>query len=128
MYAVNTKIIMAMSKLNLWGNIASKTIKTNKLKFGTWNVRFMYDSGKMYNVIHEMQRLKPNILGIRETRWPSLGQAPIKKGMLHFSRNEVNHHRHGAAIIDIMPSGWLFFYNYRPIQGNLTYQKYMLLQ
>ncbi|XP_063601937.1 craniofacial development protein 2-like [Penaeus indicus] len=39
------------------------------LRIGTWNVRTLYQCGKLDNVKLEMIRLKVNILGICETRW-----------------------------------------------------------
>ena len=38
-------------------------------RIATWNVRTMYQSGKMDNVLKEMKRLKINILGVCEVRW-----------------------------------------------------------
>lgn len=80
------------------GTVMNKTMKTNKLRIGTWNVKSMYEPGKMHNVIQEMQRLKMNILGISETRWAGQGQIPTNGGMLYFSGNDDNHHRNGVAI------------------------------
>ena len=35
---------------------------------GTWNVRSLYQAGKLENVISEMKRLKVDILGMAEVR------------------------------------------------------------
>ena len=40
----------------------------NKLKIGTWNVRTMFQKGKLENVKKEMARLKLNVLGLSEVR------------------------------------------------------------
>lgn len=83
------------------GTVMNRNIgnrKVDKIKIGTWNVRSMYESGKMHNVIHEMQRLKLNILGISETRWPGHGRVPTERGMLYFSGSEEKNHKHGVAI------------------------------
>lgn len=81
------------------GTVMNKTVKINKLTIGTWNVRSVYKPGKMHNVIHEMQRLKLNILGISETRWPGHGQTPTNGGMLYFSENDDDkYHRHGVTV------------------------------
>lgn len=45
-----------------------------KLNLGTWNVRNLYEAGKLANIVQEMKRLKINILGISETWWPNSGK------------------------------------------------------
>ncbi len=45
------------------------TVRTkNSLKIGTWNVRTMFQKGKLENIKKEMQRLQVNALGISEVR------------------------------------------------------------
>ena len=41
----------------------------NQMKISTWNVRSLYQKGKLESVKLEMGRLKVQILGISETRW-----------------------------------------------------------
>ena len=43
------------------------------IKIGTWNVRTLYQLGKLINVRQEVERLKINILGICESRWKNSG-------------------------------------------------------
>lgn len=38
---------------------------------GTWNVRMMLQTGKLENIIIEMERLKLKIFGLYERRWPN---------------------------------------------------------
>ena len=45
----------------------------NQIKISTWNVRSLYQKGKLKNVKLEMGRLKVQILGISETRWTKSG-------------------------------------------------------
>ena len=49
----------------------------NTIRIGTWNVRTLYQCGKLENVKKEMTRLKINILGINETRWLKNGNFMI---------------------------------------------------
>lgn len=42
--------------------------RTDKLKIATWNVRSMYEAGKIHNAIKEMKRLRIDILGVSEMR------------------------------------------------------------
>ena len=41
----------------------------NQIKIRTWNVRALYQKGKLENIKLEMERLKVQIVGISETRW-----------------------------------------------------------
>ena len=38
------------------------------MKIATWNVRTLYQEGKIENVIKEMDRMNLNIVGLAETR------------------------------------------------------------
>ncbi|XP_050497514.1 craniofacial development protein 2-like [Diabrotica virgifera virgifera] len=69
------------------------------INIGTWNVRSMYEPGKMNNIIQEMQRLNIDILGISDTRWSSSGSFATNNGMIYFSGNNDPHHRYGVAIV-----------------------------
>ena len=64
--------------LNLNRRIASDiaVMKTRgrSLSIATWNVRTLYQSGKVDNVIQEMAEMKMDILGLAETRWIDSGK------------------------------------------------------
>ena len=51
------------------------TLKTRNefLRVGTWNVRTLYQAGKLDNLRQEFAKLKLNILGIAETHWTKSG-------------------------------------------------------
>lgn len=61
-----------------------RKLTTTNLKLDTWNVQSMYELEKMHKIIHQMKRMKLNILEISGTTW---------------IRNGDNQHRHGAAIV-----------------------------
>ena len=44
------------------------------LKIATWNVRTLYQKGKLVNVQREQKRLKIDILGLSEVRWKGAGK------------------------------------------------------
>src|ERR1043165_2885681 len=55
---------------------ASETIavdRNNEIRVATWNVRTLRRAGKLENVKAEMKRMKINIMGVCETRWPGEG-------------------------------------------------------
>ena len=47
---------------------------------GFWNVRTMFDAGKLAQVCKEMRRYNLDILGISETRWTSSGRFTSSTG------------------------------------------------
>ena len=51
-----------------------ETVNSSRLlKVATWNVRSLYRAGSMNNVMREMERMKIDILGLSEVRWPGVG-------------------------------------------------------
>ena len=44
------------------------------LKIGTWNVRTLYQPGKVENLIQEMQNMNLDMMGIAETQWTEEGK------------------------------------------------------
>ena len=47
--------------------------KLKTLRIGTWNVRTLFQNGKLDDVIQEMERIKIVTLGIAEVRWTQKG-------------------------------------------------------
>ena len=69
----------------------------NKIKVGTWNVRTLYQAGKLENVIQEMRRLDINIFGLCETRWTNSGSMQIDDYKIIYSGGDK--HEKGVGII-----------------------------
>lgn len=55
----------------------------NIVKFGCWNVRTIYEPGKLAQVIKEMNEFHLEVLGISECRWTNSG------AVVHNSRAKV---------------------------------------
>lgn len=71
-----------------------------KTKIGFWNVRTMYDTGKLAQVTAEMRRYNYHTLGISESR--STGSGRLKTstgGTVPYSGRDDNQHCEGVAII-----------------------------
>src|SRR3989442_15418800 len=47
-------------------------------KIATWNVRSLYVSGKLANVLSEMKRMEIDIMGVAETCWGGEGSFPAE--------------------------------------------------
>jgi len=67
------------------------------LKLATWNVRTMYQAGKLDNVINEMERYGIDILCVQETRWLDAGCIEKDGHKMYFSGG--GQHRNGVGII-----------------------------
>jgi len=67
------------------------------IKIGTWNVRTLYQSGKLENVKQEMTRLGVNILGVCETRWKNTGDFVSGEHRMIYSGGET--HERGVGLI-----------------------------
>ena len=71
-----------------------------KTKLGFWNVRTMYQTGKLAQVTAEMRRYGIHILGISEARWPGSGRMTTSTGeTVLYSGKDDNLHEEGVAII-----------------------------
>lgn len=67
------------------------------IRIATWNVRTLYQSGKVENVRLEMMRLNINILGINETRWQNNGDFMINGFKMIYTGDEK--HERGVGLL-----------------------------
>ena len=67
------------------------------LKLGTWNVRTLYQAGKLDNLIQEMENMRLDILGISETHWVEEGKIIKENHTLIYSGGKE--HRKGVGIL-----------------------------
>ena len=74
--------------------------RTNYLnkRIATWNVRTMYPSGKMDNIMMEMKRMKINILGVCEVRWTQSGKLASEGTTFMYSGGIEHKHRVGIFL------------------------------
>ena len=70
---------------------------TNSFSLATWNVKTLYQCGKLENVRREMRRLKINILGLSEVRWTSCGRLIEEGEQMIYSGGSK--HENGVAIL-----------------------------
>ena len=70
---------------------ATVPMHRQSLRIGTWNVRTMYQCGKLHNVILEMQRLNLDTLGCSEVRWTKSGKIKINDTTFVYSGDEKLH-------------------------------------
>ena len=80
-------------------SLDNAVLKTRKgfLKFGTWNVRTLYQSGKVENCCREMQRLNIDLLGMAEIRWTDSGVIDRGSHLMIFSGGKK--HENGVGFM-----------------------------
>ena len=71
----------------------------DKLCFGAWNVRTMYETSKMAQVTNEIQNNNLDILGISECRWLGSGKVTSNSGQTILYSGHKEKHQSGVAII-----------------------------
>lgn len=70
------------------------------LRIGTWNVRSLKQDGKLPNVIKEIKRLRVDILGISDTKWPGQGKHfTSDEHVLYHSGSDQPTERYGVGIL-----------------------------
>ena len=73
-----------------------------RTRIGIWNLRTMYQAGKVHQVAREMQRLNIAVLGISETRWLGCGKTQLVTGeTLLYSglTSDIASHEKGVALL-----------------------------
>ena len=82
-------------------------------RLGFWNVRTMFETGKLAQVMSEMNKYNLHILGFSESRWTGAGRQTTDTGEtvlysgrddnMHFEGEAINHSEERAGeIIDRM--------------------------
>jgi len=68
-----------------------------RTKIGTWNVRTLYSTGKLAQVLNEMKRYHVDIMGVSEMRWTGSGKMDSDGFSIYYSGG--NKHERGVGII-----------------------------
>ena len=67
------------------------------MKIATWNVRIMYQAGKLENFVLE-KRMGIDIMGLAEVRWLQSGKIVCNDHTLIYSGHKKNH-KHGVGLL-----------------------------
>ena len=68
------------------------------MKIVTWNVRTMYQAGKLENITQEATRLKVDIMGLAEVIWLESGNFQCDSHTLIYSGHKKKH-KHGVGLL-----------------------------
>ena len=80
----------------------NKQKQKQKQKFttiGQWNVRTLYQKGKLAQVNKEIGRYKIEVLGLSEVRWTGVGQMSSPSGSLLLYSGHESEHSRGVGIL-----------------------------
>ena len=88
---------------------SNTNVRKKFLRVGTWNVRTLYQAGKLDNLVKEMERLKVNVFGISETRWTDTGVFTSGDCTM-ISSGSTTHERGVAVLLDKATSRSLIGY------------------
>ena len=80
------------------GKKAALITAKKTIGIGTWNVRNLYQTGKLEILINQMESLKWDILGVSETHWTISGEFTFEGHKILCSGNDTVH-RAGVALI-----------------------------
>ena len=69
-----------------------------KLKMATWNVRTMYQAGKLENIVLETKRMGIDIMGLTEVRWLQSVKIVCNDHTLIYSGHKKDH-KHGVRLL-----------------------------
>jgi len=90
-----------------------------KTRIGFWNVRALYQTGKLAQVTVEMRRYCLHILGVRESRWTGSGRVKTSTGetVLYAGRDDNQHHE---GVVIILKKGLeKYLLEWKPINSRL---------
>ena len=72
----------------------------NKIRVGSWNLRTLYQAGKLHQVLQEMENYEVELLCVSEARWIDSRKRILSSGhTILYSGRSDNQHRGGVAII-----------------------------
>ena len=97
--------------------------KKNTSLIATWNVRTLFQPGKLENVIKEMERLKWKVLDLSEMRWNDQGTFFKDGHCVCYSGNNSNTHGVGFMVDKSLGSG---IKGFMPISDRVALMKLKL--
>ncbi|KAK3540972.1 hypothetical protein QTP86_007688 [Hemibagrus guttatus] len=91
------------------------------MRVGCWNVRTLYQTGKLVQTVNEMNRYNLDLLAITEARWTQTGKQKLNTGELIIwsGRKDDNHDEGVALIINKKQANALL--QWKPISERLLY-------
>jgi len=77
----------------------SLKLPREQITIGTWNVRTLYQCGKIKELEYELSRYKWDIIRLGKVRWTGFGETMTEEGNKIWYSGQEKHHQHGVAFI-----------------------------
>jgi endonuclease/exonuclease/phosphatase family metal-dependent hydrolase len=93
-------------------------------RIACWNVRTLYQAGKLAQVVKEMHEYKISMLGITEARWTDNGKQVLTSGdTIMWSGREDGRHQEGVALL-VRKENSKSLLRWKPINERLLYAQF----
>ena len=101
--------------------IANLLTPKHHVRVGCWNVRTLFQAGKLAQAVNEMNRYNLGLLAVTEARWTQTGKQKLNTGeVIIWSGRQDNNHEEGVALI-ISKKHANAVLQWRPISERLLY-------
>lgn len=84
---------------------------------GTWNVRTLYATGAVSMLIHELARLRWDVVGVAETHWTGIQESMVQ-GYKVISSGKAEGHRSGVGLI-LTANAQRSLISYKPVSDRV---------
>ena len=92
--------VISESRKEADGPTADSLQPKKKTRIGTWNVRTLYQTGKLSQVVNEFDNYRLDLLGLSETRWVGSDRKSLLSGhTLIYSGREDDIHEQGVGLL-----------------------------
>ena len=74
----------------------------SKFKIGSWNVRTLYETGRIQQLVIEMDKYKLDVMCVSETRWINCGKMKLNSGhhiVYSGNKGDAAHHTRGVGVV-----------------------------
>ena len=94
------------------------------LKLGFWNVRTLYQTGKLAQAVNELNHYNLDLMGIAEARWTGSGKQQLATGetIIWSGRQDNNHHEGVALLLRKETAKTLL--EWKPISERILYARF----
>ena len=94
------------------------------LKLGFWNVRTLYQTGKLAQTVNELHHYDLDLLGIAEARWTGIGKQQLATGeTIMWSGRQDNNHHEGVALL-LRKETARSLLEWKPINERIMYARF----
>ena len=112
------------SREDVFTPIANLLKPKHLLKLGFWNVRTLYQTGKLAQATNELNQYNLDLMGMAEVRWTGSGKHKLATGetIIWSGRQDDNHHEGVAVLLRKTIANTLL--QWKPVSERLLYVRF----